>query len=155
MIATASPTIKLPFEDYQAVEAQLFAADKRFSYHNELFKSKTECDKLNLADLVLELPSVKLAIPPFLYTQNLIDDPNHFKCLVLIEQNMEGAPSKDSISTVQDGPDYLTNNGYILGAPVLQSFALLLDFNKNQIGFGQKVNSFGARVVQGKNVPSD
>ena len=41
----------------------------------------------------------------------------------------------------------MTNNGYILGAPVMQSFALLLDFDKNRIGFGEKVNSMGAKLL--------
>lgn len=154
MIATASPTVKVPFEDYQEV-AKILLKDRRLKYDNQLIKSTVDCNKLNLQNLVLHLSGIKLSIPPFLYTRTLTHDPNHYKCLILIEQNEENTSSKDSIITEEDGPDYITSNGYILGTPVLQSFALLLDFNKNKIGFAEKVTSFGATILQGKINPND
>ena len=118
MIATASPTVKIPFEDYQEV-TKILLKDRRLKYDNQLIKSTVDCNKLNLQNLVLQLSGIKLSIPPFLYTRTLTQDRNHYKCLILIEQNEENTSSKDSIITEEDGPDYITSNGYILGAPLL------------------------------------
>lgn len=73
-----------------------------------------------------------LAIPPFLYTRNI--DVDGYKCLLLIEENLEDNKREDGIITEEDGLDYTTNNGYILGAPALQSFMILFDFKNNKIG---------------------
>lgn len=153
MIATASPTIKVPFGDYQEV-VKILLKDKRLKYDKQLIKSAEECESLNLQNLVLHLSGIKLSIPPFLYTAKIENDHN-FKCLILIEQNNENTSEQDSIITEEDGPDYISSDGYILGAPVLQSFIVLLDFDKNKVGFAQKVNSFGSYISQGKMNPND
>ena len=86
-------------------------------------------------------------MPPFSYARELKGDKDGFKCQILIEQNQESDPELDNIQTEVDGADYQSNQGYILGAPVLQSFALILDFQNNRVGFGEKVRGFGARVT--------
>lgn len=80
------------------------------------------------------MENLELSIPPFLYTRALEADAKGYKCLILIEENKEDASWMDSISTEEDGYDYMTNNGYILGAPVLQSAMILLDFGQNKVG---------------------
>lgn len=51
------------------------------------------------------------------------------------------------IHTQKDGFDFLEGNAYILGAPVLQSLNIVLDFKANKIGLGQKVNDYGACLL--------
>ena len=95
-----------------------------------------------------------MSIPPAFYIQSLKEDSKGYKCLILIEQNKEDASWMDPIDTEVDGYDYKTNNGYILGAPVLQSMMLLFNFEKNTVGIAQKVHAYGARLHDSSS-PSD
>lgn len=96
-----------------------------------------------------------VSIPPFLYTQTLEDDPAGYKCLILVEGNQEDSAWMDPISTEEDGLDWRTNNGYILGAPVLQSMMVLFDFERNNIGVAEKVRNYGASLVVGGGSSTD
>lgn len=44
----------------------------------------------------------------------------------------------DPIVSEEDGADYLSNSGYMLGLPFLRAFGVLLDFETNQISIAQK-----------------
>lgn len=58
----------------------------------------------------------------------------------------------DPIESEEDGADYLSNSGYMLGLPFLRAFNILLDFEANQVSFAQKKNNFGA-ILTGYNSP--
>lgn len=158
MVATASPTLKVPLEDFTNIVRILKTEEPAIAIDNQRIKSKQDCKSLKLSPIRLSFSSIlDLSIPPFLYTQTLVDDPKGYRCLILVEENQEDSSRLDSISTQEDGLDYQTNNGYILGAPALQSFMVLLDFEKNRIGLAQKVNNFGATLLSrhSKPIPDD
>ena len=69
----------------------------------------------------------------------------------MLEINDEANLSKDDIKTAE-GMDYKTNNGYILGTPFIHAFNIFLDYDKNRLGFANKVKGFGSEIT-GKGAP--
>ena len=46
-----------------------------------------------------------------------------------------------------EGDDFQTNNGYILGTPFINAFMMMFDYDRNTVAFANKVNHFGAEIL--------
>lgn len=85
LIATASPTLKVPFEDYQEIQMKLLGSEgKLHPQSDQVLRSMHTCKELRLPILFLEFSTFKLQIPPFSYTKDLKNDKNGFRCEILI-----------------------------------------------------------------------
>lgn len=75
---------------------------------------------------------------------------NDAQCEFLLEKNDEFQKGKDDMKSDSGKSDAATNNGYILGLPFLRGFNIMLDFEKNKLGFANKLNNFGAIITSHK-----
>lgn len=108
----------------------------------KIIRGDKSCNYYKFDNLTLTIGGLDFEIPPFLYTQT-VDQ----RCEIMIEINDETSEKLDDIETENDGKDYLTSSGYILGTPFLRAFMILLDTERNKIGFANKINNFGAEIL--------
>ena len=142
VLATASNSIKVPIEDFQEIAITF---NKRYSdmkSDGKIIRGSKSCNYYKFDNLTLTIGVLDFEIPPFLYTQT-VDQ----RCEIMIEINDETSEKQDDIQTEDDGKDYVTSSGYILGTPFLRAFMILLDVNENKIGFANKINNFGAEIL--------
>ena len=142
VLATASNSIKVPIEDFQEIAITF---NKRYSdmkSDGKIIRGSKSCNYYKFDNLTLTIGGLDFEIPPFLYTQT-VDQ----RCEIMIEINDETSEKQDGIQTEDDGKDYVTSSGYILGTPFLRAFMILLEVEGNKIGFANKINNFGAEIL--------
>lgn len=69
----------------------------------------------------------------------------------MIEQNDEENLKNDLITT-NDGQEFESTSSYILGAPFIQAFIVILEFENNRIGFANKIRNFGSKINLSSNI---
>lgn len=127
LLATAQNSIKLPAYDFM----QLLAAMK-FEYKNVTFDGETgfifgakACRHYRFDNITFGFGSLEFEVPVFYFTREIKG-----KCHLLIEKNSDD----------QDA-------NYYLGGPFLRAFMVLLDMDKNRVGFANKINNYGAEIL--------
>lgn len=64
----------------------------------------------------------------------------------MVEANQDS--NSEKVVKTKDGDDFVSGSGYILGTPFIQAFITVLDFEKNRVGFGTKINNHGAEITE-------
>lgn len=114
---------------------------------DQLLISKKQCSQLSLKPIKFELGQDTLVqIPPKHFTKtidegdlNISDiDVQDYNCRILFELNYPRANAIDQVFSDDDGEMKEVRDCYILGLPFVQSFTILLDFEKNRVGLAQK-----------------
>ena len=117
----------MPVYDYMKLLAQM-----KFDYKNVTFDGETgyifganTCSHYKFDTLTFGIGNLDFEVPMMYYTREVKG-----KCQLMIEMN-------------QDHRD----PNYYLGGPFLRAFMVLLDIDKNRIGFAKKVKNFGAEIL--------
>lgn len=85
---------------------------------------KKPCSHYDFHDLVFTFEGgTDFHLTPAFYTKDI---PDSSECMFLFESNEEDSAQFDDLVT-QDGLDYKSNNGFILGLPFLRGFMFTLD----------------------------
>jgi hypothetical protein len=117
----------MPVYDYMKLLAQM-----KFDYKNVTFDGETgyifganTCSHYEFKNITFGIGVLDFEVPMFYYTRE-VDG----KCQLLIEMNQNHS-----------------DPNYYLGGPFLRAFMVLLDMDKNRVGFANKVKNYGAEIL--------
>ena len=121
VIAVASPYIEMPYGDLQYILNKMYKSDRTIRQNkvNGLWRSSRTCEKAVFRPITFTFGNYKFEIPPEYWTREI-----DYNCHLLIK-------------TTNGNID----EGYVLGTPFLQAFKVVLDYQKNKMGFAMKNNS--------------
>jgi hypothetical protein len=108
----------LPIGDFQQLEIHLSRRHEDFKSNGTSIIAEKPCSHYKLNNITLTIDHMDYVIPQIYYARTIGQ-----QCEILIKQNTE------------DGE---LSEGYILGQPFLRAYVVVLNYEKNTIGFANK-----------------
>lgn len=119
----------MPKEDFVQLGIQMAWEIQDFKHEGFKMVGDSPCEFYHLGNLTITIDQMDYVIPPSFYAATSADGKCHFLFSI---NNHEEPELKDK---------------YILGLPFLKAFIVVLDYERNSIGFANKVQNFGAEIL--------